>query len=300
MFKITAQIGQALESYKFVTLDVPDLTPESVKAALDAYKDSGSLYDDMKDDLEGSSSAYVTDIVHGEFLDTYSGGEPITVPEGWLRCDELAQWVGADAPPQAALALIDEMKKLLAEAITSHIYDESNGDEIEIDCPYTAAVERANAFLAAFPVVDSFTPPPIGAVEIIKGLIGAVGELDHNIGQMEGLFSDDDGTIAQAREDGDDAVEQANAYLKAVTSDPLTFVVTLSGGMVQDVEVTRSVAGARCVVVDYDVEHGEAETEVDMGDGQWAPAVVSTYESDDTAVTPAPVTRSVEAGEELS
>lgn len=48
----------------------------------------------------------------------------------------------------AALAHIRTLSELIDQALTTHIYDESNGDEPDEDCAYTAATEAADAFLA--------------------------------------------------------------------------------------------------------------------------------------------------------
>lgn len=47
-----------------------------------------------------------------------------------------------------ARRLLGEASGLIEDAITTHIYDEDNGDEIPSDCVYTATVAEIDAFLA--------------------------------------------------------------------------------------------------------------------------------------------------------
>lgn len=45
------------------------------------------------------------------------------------------------------IALIRELKELLAEAMDTHIYDQGNGEGPEDDCGYQAAVRKADHYL---------------------------------------------------------------------------------------------------------------------------------------------------------
>lgn len=69
---------------------------------------------------------------------------------------------------------------------------------------------------------DAAAPPSSAAPspdwrEIARDLAGALASCTHEIEQMRGMFVDEDGTIASAVEDADDATEQ---YHKAVAAAP--------------------------------------------------------------------------------
>lgn len=51
-----------------------------------------------------------------------------------------------------ATRLLKEGASLIDEALTTHIYDEDNGDEIPDDCPYVEHSEAVDKFLAGAPV----------------------------------------------------------------------------------------------------------------------------------------------------
>lgn len=66
----------------------------------------------------------------------------------------------AKATRAQLLALLDDARGLIEDAMYTHIYDESNGDEPDEDCAYSAFVKEAEAVLAA-----ENPPPPVKPVE---------------------------------------------------------------------------------------------------------------------------------------
>lgn len=142
---------------------------------------------------------------------------------------------------------------------------------------------------------------PAGAVAVIKGLQGALSFLDQQVDQMKGLFPDDDGQIAEAQQDAEDAQTLANQFLQTV-SDPAQIVVIVEGGLVQAITPTRRLPGVEVVVIDYDVEGSsdplsEVAQSADSS-ADWAKAVVTSYDmGDGSDLIDPPVIRDAEEGE---
>lgn len=166
--------------------------------------------------------------------------------------------------------LIASMADMIDNSIEDHIYDTSNGDEIPDDCPYTAIVAEARAWMAA---QAPFSVPPIGALEIIADLRGSLSELDQQINQMQGMFDDSDGAIQQAQEEASEALHRARVYCDAVGAGPVQLFVKVEGGSVQTVTCAQDVPGLEVTVIDYDVtDEDEAVVEVHVEGDRWETA----------------------------
>lgn len=194
-------------------------------------------------------------------------------------------------------ALISRLTELVQDAMDNHIYDVSNGDEISPDCGYARAVAEGEAYLACIP--PAFTPPPIGALEVIRDLVGAVTDLDRELEQMVGLahpaFTDADGAVASARDEGDEASKRADLYCKAVDTGPAHLFVVVEGGSVQDVTCDRP-DGIKVTVIDYDItDEDQAIYAIAYGNGDW-----KTGRADEFEISPeaAPTIRDVPIEEE--
>lgn len=117
-----------------------------------------------------------------------------------------------------AFGLIETMRGLIDEAMSTHIYDFDNGDEVDPECGYQAAVDAADAFLA-----ENHLAKP----ELVR------------------------------------------------------VVVTVEGGIVQDVSTDRPLPGVQVIVLDYDMEGDEdLFLMVDQGakgKRDWTPSRASVY-----------------------
>lgn len=94
--------------------------------------------------------------------------------------DAFTQWrlrlrTAAPAIAPQGRMLIRTMASLLDEALTTHIYDD--GDEVDPDCAYTAAVEEAERYLEAFPAPAT---PDVRAIAILRALTLDLGEGHHD------------------------------------------------------------------------------------------------------------------------
>lgn len=128
-----------------------------------------------------------------------------------LRIDLRAARADVNADMRDA---VQNMRDLIDTAMDVHIYDGDQGEGPDEDCGYQAAVDRADELLAI--TADGFTPPPVGALEIIRDLVDAVSNLDDQIGEDDG----EDDAIQQARDEGDEATKRADLYVKAVGANP--------------------------------------------------------------------------------
>lgn len=72
------------------------------------------------------------------------------------------------------------------------------------------ALERTLAALEASPT----------AAELLRECVGAMDSAEHQIGQMSGMFNDEDGTIAEAVEALGDASARAGAFLRGEPVPP--------------------------------------------------------------------------------
>lgn len=120
---------------------------------------------------------------------------------------------------------------------------------------------------------------PIGWREVISDLMGARDGLDHQVEQMKGMFPDDDGTIRQAQDDGDEAVKRAEMLLKLTEEQkPVTVMVLVSGGVAQSVLFSSPAPGLTVHVVDYDTEGCDPEALATVVDGKNTDtATIETY-----------------------
>jgi hypothetical protein len=123
-------------------------------------------------------------------------------------------------------------------------------------------------------LVDSPAPAPIAALTTaLRHASGALSACEHQIGQMSGMFPDEDGTIQDAVDAADDSREEIEAVLAGLPAKPIRILIALDGGLVQggcsDVPVDVT-------IVDYDVEGAdEADlTDVPQDDGTTARAAV--------------------------
>ena len=82
------------------------------------------------------------------------------------------------------------------------------GPDVESVPPIATFTRRADADLF---VAAVFAPPLERTRELVDTLAGALQSCEHQMSQMEGMFDDEDGTIAQAFEDA----EHAQACVKA-------------------------------------------------------------------------------------
>lgn len=97
----------------------------------------------------------------------------------------------------------------------------------------------------------AFLTTPIGAKEIIDDLVGAVSSLDHQVEQMRGMFTDEDCTIADAVNAGDEATKRAELYLKGAPA--LTIYVSRTENDV-DIWSTAPIPGLEIVTLNYDID----------------------------------------------
>lgn len=196
--------------------------------------------------------------------------------------------IGADRPEPASLALISRLASLLDGAISTHIYDEDNGDEIPDDCPYTAAVAEAEAFLATYPPAG----PPVGLLEIAEALSDATEALDHQLNQVCQLHRYSDDETRAAMDEGDEARKRLDLFRKATAAGPLELFVTVEGGNVQDVFCERPTSGIKVTVIDYDVEdEDQAVVEIHQEGDRWEKARADEFA---ISVEPAPVMRDIQ------
>lgn len=105
----------------------------------------------------------------------------------------------------------------------------------------------------------------------LRNASAVIGLLDDQISQMEGMFSDEDGQIAEAREEAEETCTQIEAMLKHhKAGEPLPvpeIYITMDGGLIEDVYSTGSLVGASYTVIDYDVEGAEDVQFIERADG---------------------------------
>lgn len=95
-------------------------------------------------------------------------------------------------------------------------------------------------------------------VAALRNAIGAIYALQEQVGQMRGMFDDEDGTIEEAMENADDTVEEIQALLKGNATSPDTkseIIVEVEGGLVQSVYGTGNLIGVTYSVVDFDTDY---------------------------------------------
>lgn len=101
----------------------------------------------------------------------------------------------------------------LAEALTTHIYDEANGEEPDEDCGYMATIAQMDEFLAR---TEGIAPIglPVDVRNALRNASGAISSLGHQIGQIRGIFGDADGAIEDAVDAGEEATAEIEAALE--------------------------------------------------------------------------------------
>lgn len=110
----------------------------------------------------------------------------------------------------------------------------------------------------------SEAPEPVhdleGLLRALRNAVGALSSQGGQIEQMKGMFNDEDDAIAGALEDGEDAENElgsAIAYvqtLMASTAAAPEVLVSVSGGVVQDVFVVEGQSEVRVFVEDGDLD----------------------------------------------
>lgn len=97
------------------------------------------------------------------------------------------------------------------DGVTVAIRDMDNDDQ-----PFTEAeIERAQAETRRALALLALVPKMEAA---LKDAAGAIDALAHEVGQMEGMFNDDDGTTADAKEAGLEAEAGIEAIRKALAA----------------------------------------------------------------------------------
>jgi hypothetical protein len=163
-----------------------------------------------------------------------------------------------------------EIHAVLGEAIERHIYDFDNGDVVEPDCQYQAAM---NGWVNACAGEVTTTALPASPLPW-RGVFG----------QKDAYLTDahDRGTGICIYNANDSARQDLAAVLDAVNAQAsLTVIpevaVIMSGGVMQDV-IGRNSSPVIVHLVDYDVEAGHADnSHIPQGDGSTADASVCTY-----------------------
>lgn len=193
------------------------------------------------------------------------------------------------APPAASaeplFALLDKMLAFKAAEFEGEADDcsISGSDMVDAFASWRAELKAALVNRPA-----SFTPPPIGLLEIADELSDAIGTLQHQLDQvcqLHNRYTDD--SIVAAHDEGDEAVQRLAMYRKATETGPATIVVNMDGGLIQDVSCTRNLSGVEVLVIDYDTEGAGADriSRVDQGnEGKFENAIVSRYNLDDPSI----------------
>lgn len=210
-----------------------------------------------------------------------------TVDEKWGQWEitsheiEIANVSLPWATPSAATAgvgVITNARDLLKEAITTHIYDEGNGDVIPADDPYMQAVADLDAMIAGAAAPEKgqkFEPSETGqAAEFGPGLLA-------------NPASAGDDYLARFPEDQRATADRAytDGYVDGIGSadndvDESRVAIILEGGLVQQVVATGALIGHEVTVIDYDTEGAQEDslTDIDQGDGSLVTASVRTIE----------------------
>lgn len=126
----------------------------------------------------------------------------------------------------------------------------TSGFSLSIDLPTAEEAQAAIARLRASPPANVVAQ----AIQALKNGVGALQALDHQVGQMRGMFDDEDETIQDAVDSGEEAQDALNNAIHALeTGDakPIRVLVAIDGGLVQggcaDVPV-------ELITLDYDCE----------------------------------------------
>lgn len=100
-------------------------------------------------------------------------------------------------------------------------------------------------------------------VEAMRAAAGAIYALQEQVSQMRGMFNEDeDESIGDAMEAGDDAVAEIDALLKNAPAPQKSkgeIIVELDGGLVQAVRGTCDLVGMTYTVVDFDTEDADED-----------------------------------------
>lgn len=107
------------------------------------------------------------------------------------------------------------------------------------------------------PILPSFE----AVTAALEKALGAIDAMATQIEQMKGLFPDDDGTIEDAIQAGDEAGSEGRALLVAMAESKVTapaMIVTMDGGLIQHLCANMPI---EVMVVDYDYE-GATEDEI--------------------------------------
>lgn len=164
-----------------------------------------------------------------------------------------------------------ELHSSLGEALETHIYDTTNGDEIKPDCGYVKAMEGWAEAMAGSPMSYALpaAPLPWRCVHTTKSiaLVGA----------------NDCGTGIAIANPTDEQIRNVLALLAAVNAQPVVemqaeIAVILQGGVVQNV-CGRNSVGVTVHVVDYDTDGADPHTlhPIRQDSGKDAMAVLSRY-----------------------
>lgn len=261
-----------------------DIGPADAIRVTEALSICADLPQVMRDTLE----AHVYDTGNG---DQIPDDDPLE--DFARRAENVMADVPEGAPPIATteplFALLDEMLAFEAEAFEN---DGSVNGAGMVDAFVSFRARLRIALEDRRAAVAGFSAPPIGLLEIAEDLSASISGLDHQIEQMKGMFPDDDGTIRQAQDDGDEARQRLAMYRKATAAGPLHLYVTVEGGNVQGVICDRPAGGVKVTVIDYDVDdEDQAVVEVHQEGGRWEQARADEFSID---VEPVPVMRGVE------
>lgn len=234
--------------------------------------------DEPEDDTyEDSETAYI----NGSEVTAWANGE--TARKGLAGEMKLEEPLPRSHAPEVPLwAVLDDMLAYKREQFDGDPETDLNVSGADLVDAFTEwRGQLKDALRAARPVIVYSD-----TVQIVRNLQGAISSMDDQISQMEGMFDDDDGAIAQARADGDDASEEAHQFLGAAMHEPdarpalIKIGVTLQGGMVQDVYSPHQLAGVEVVVIDYDTDGTDDGdlSEVEQDSGDWEDAVVHRHD----------------------
>lgn len=159
------------------------------------------------DDVE-TAQKYLVE--HMQVMDCNGGawpdGSPILFEASLNERPTLAMIDGEDATTAAGDAPHGTIAALkIAEAFMAGF----EGDDMQEGIADKLATVRA--------AIRSAAPPP-GAVTVLRNALGAIDSLQTQVGQMSGMFDDEDGTIAEAVEAGEAATVEINAAIAAIES----------------------------------------------------------------------------------
>lgn len=205
-------------------------------------------------------------------------------PEAAGDALELAMALG-DAADAAIMMLGDgvpgmavvpaEMLIAMADYFASIDCFIASGEAIPTDCVNPVEIDE---LLARARGIGINAPP--AAITALQHASAAISSMEHQIGQMKGMFGDEDGTIADALQDGEDSRREIEAVLNAADASQPHIAIGVYGGLVQ---WTVASSPMRVTIVDCDTEGADESelTTVADYDGDEYQASVGTGKPDE-------------------